>query len=275
MATRKPFLVEHATTFLVAHSDDGLLEPLLVLLDVRGELHPVSLGESLVQVRDFGTLNSAKLLENIGRRIRVGDRSFIVLRPSARDLRATMERGPQTLSPKDIASILFEADVVAGARVVEAGAGSGALTVALARAVGPAGHVTSFDLREDSLRLARANVRSAGVESIVTLERADVRKGIPLRDQDAVLLDIEDPWSAVSAAWEALRPCGHLATFSPNMEQVKETVASVRGLPFVAIRTIELIEREMEVRDVGVRPAFAPLGHTGYLTFSRKVLDTF
>jgi tRNA (adenine57-N1/adenine58-N1)-methyltransferase len=92
---------------------------------------------------------------------------------------------------------------------------------------------------------------------------------------DAVFLDIPDPWAAVPSAWEALRPGGHLASFSPNMEQVKETAAAIRKKPFVDQRTIELIEREMEVRDVGVRPSFAALGHTGYLTFARKVLDTF
>ena len=85
----------------------------------------------------------------------------------------------------------------------------------------------------------------------------------------------EDPWAAVPAAWDALRPCGHLATFSPNMEQVKETAKALRAKPFVGVRTIEVIEREMEVRDVGVRPSHAALGHTGYLTFARKVLDTF
>ena len=107
------------------------------------------------------------------------------------------------------------------------------------------------------------------------LLRGDVRSGITQRDVDAVLIDIPDPWAAVPAAWDALRPCGHLATFSPNMEQVKETVTAIRKNPFIDVRTVELIEREIEVREVGVRPSFAALGHTGYLTFARKVLDTF
>ncbi|TLZ92449.1 MAG: tRNA (adenine-N1)-methyltransferase, partial [Methanobacteriota archaeon] len=99
--------------------------------------------------------------------------------------------------------------------------------------------------------------------------------GISQEDVDAVALDLEDPWAAIEPAWKALRPCGHVAAFSPNMEQVKDTVRAMTRRPFIEIRTVELIEREMEVRDVGVRPSFAPLGHTGYLTFARKVLDTF
>lgn len=235
----------------------------------------MALDGNMARVREVGTLDTAKLRALVGRRLSVGNRSFMVLEPSPRDLLGTMARGPQVLGPKDLAVILFEADVHPGARVIEGGAGSGALTVALAHAVGPSGRVTSYEMREESLRLARANVARAGLADRVDFRALDVRAGFSERDADAVLVDIPDPWAAVPPAWEALRACGHLATFSPNMEQVKETVAAIRAKPFVDVRTIELIEREMEVRDVGVRPSFAPLGHTGYLTFARKVLDTF
>lgn len=228
----------------------------------------------MVTVRGLGTFDSAKLVAHLGRRVEIGGKRFLVLEPSARDLRETMERGAQTLAAKDLALLVHEAGILPGARIVEAGAGSGWLTVALARAVGSSGRINSYDLRPEALRLAAANVEAAGLESVVELRAGDVRKGFGERGVDAVILDIPDPWSAVDAAWEALRPCGHLATFSPNMEQVKETVATIRTRPFVDTRTIEVIEREMEVRDVGVRPSFAPLGHTGYLTFARKVLET-
>lgn len=229
----------------------------------------------MVRVEGVGALDAARLRDNLGRRVSVGSRSFLVLEPGPRDLHETLERGPQVLAPKDLAAILYEADVHAGARVVEGGAGSGALATALARTVGPSGRVFSYELREDSLAVARENVERAGVVDRVEFHAADLRHDLKEREVDAVLLDIPDPWAAVPAAWDALRPCGHLACFSPNMEQVKETVAAIRKKPFVEIRTIELIEREMEVRDVGVRPSFAALGHTGYLTFARKVLDTF
>lgn len=246
-----------------------------VLLDGRGRRFLVASDEPMVRIAGLGTIRTDRLASSLGRRIEIGGRALLILSPSGRDLRETMERGPQTLVPKDLAVLLFETDVRSGSRIVEGGSGSGALTVALARIVGETGQVFSYELEERSLAIARANVQRAGMQARVEFVPADLRQDIVQRDVDAVLLDIPDPWAAVPPAWDALRPCGHLATFSPNMEQVKETVAAIRKRPFVDVRTVELIEREMEVRDVGVRPSFAALGHTGYLTFARKVLDTF
>lgn len=248
---------------------------LLVLLDRRGTKHLVPPGDAIVKVAGFGTFDSAKLLDHVGQKVEVGGKPFLVLVASGTDLHETMGRAAQTLTSKDLAAILYQADVTAGSTVVEAGAGSGGLTLALARAVGPTGRVVSYDFRDEFLSVARANLERTDASSIVTFRMGDVRLGIAEHDVDAVVLDMPDPWAAVASAWDALRPCGHLATFSPNMEQVKETVAAIRGRPFIEVRTIELIEREMEVRDLGVRPSFAALGHTGYLTFARKVLDTF
>ncbi len=247
----------------------------LVLLDERGRKHLAAGSGEMIEIRGVGTFDAQRLQASVGRTLRVGTKSFLVLTASGPDLQETLSRGPQTISSKDLSALLFYADIVPGSKVVEAGVGSGALTVALARAVGPGGRVLGLDLKEDSLATARRNLENASVPTLVELRTGDVRDRLAERDLDAVVLDIPDPWAAVPTVWEALRPCGFLATFSPNMEQVKETTAAIRKKPFVDVRTIELIEREMEVRDVGMRPSFAALGHTGYLTFSRKVLDTF
>jgi tRNA (adenine57-N1/adenine58-N1)-methyltransferase len=247
----------------------------LVLLDDRGRRHWLPESREAVPVEGLGVVNPARFQGMEGRKVIVAGRPFLVLRATTLDLLSSLRREAQTIGPKDIASLLLNADVRPGSRVVEGGSGTGSLTLALARAVGPTGSVVSYDLRPAALEAARRNLRHAGLESVVEFREGDVRSTISERDVDAVFLDIPDPWAAVPSAWEALRPGGHLASFSPNMEQVKETAAAIRKKPFVDQRTIELIEREMEVRDVGVRPSFAALGHTGYLTFARKVLDTF
>jgi len=133
----------------------------------------------------------------------------------------------------------------------------------------------TYDLRQDFLDVARQNVEASGFGPRVEFKVADIRDKIAERDADAFVLDIPDPWAAIGTAWETLRLCGHLAAYSPSMEQMSRTVAALRASAFVEVRTLEIIEREIEARATGTHPSFAPLGHTGYLTFARKVLDKF
>jgi len=241
-----------------------------VLVDDKGRKWLVPIESGMVNVPRLGVVDSEKVLKAVGGVLRIGGEAFLVLRPSSLDLLQTIERKAQIITAKDIAVLLFYSDVKPGDTVVEAGSGSGALTIALARAVGDAGRVISYDVREDFLAVARRNVEAAGVSSRVVFRHGDVRMGID-NPADAVLLDLPDPWNAVKAVHDALRPGGHLASYSPNMEQVKEMVLAMERAPFFEVRTVELLEREMEVREQGVRPAFAALGHTGYLTVGRKV----
>src|SRR2546422_1282684 len=165
---------------------------ILILLDRRGQKYAAPVDGPMARVPDLGTFESANLLKHVGRRIDLGKRSLLVLEPSRRDLHETMQHGPQTLVPKDLAAILYEADIVPGALVVEAGAGSGGLTVALARAVGAAGRGGSFDMGGDALRVARAHVAAAGFEAGEVRLRG-IRKGGPGRDRHAGVLDFGGP----------------------------------------------------------------------------------
>lgn len=247
----------------------------VVLLAESGTKHLVALDGEIVNVPSVGVVRSSALRSAVGRRWSVGGRSFLVLTPAIRDAVETMRREAQIVGPKDAPAILWNCDVKPGDVVVEAGAGSGGLTLSLAHAVGPTGRVVTYDLRPDFLERARENVDAAGLAARVEFKVGDVRSGIAERDANAVFLDMPDPWSAVRSAAEALRMCGHLGSYSPNVEQVSRTVAALREHPFVEVRTVEIIEREIVAQPAGTHPSFAPLGHTGYLTFARKVLDTF
>jgi len=247
----------------------------ILLLEPSGRKHLVILDQETINVPRVGVVRADTLRASLGRRWEIGGRTFLVLTPSIRDKIGTIRRHAQIIGPKDAPSIVWNCDIQADDHVVELGAGSGALTLALAHAVGPNGRVVTYDIRTDSLAVARQNVDAAGFSGRVEFRLRDARKGIDDRDVDAFVVDIPDPWAAVGTGVDALRPCGHFASFSPNVEQVNRTVTALRASTFVEIRSVELIEREIVSHDAGTHPSFAPLGHTGYLTFARKVLDTF
>ena len=246
-----------------------------ILLEPSGTKHLAQLDQETVKIPAVGVVRAETLRKMVGRRWTVGDRSFLVLRPSIRDEVELLQRQAQIIGPKDAPVLLWNCDVKAGDFIVEVGAGSGAMTLALAHAVSPTGRLVSYDLRTDFLEQARRNVVAAGLAGPVEFKIGDARTGFEERNADAVILDIPDPWEAVGSSWEALRPCGHFASYSPNMEQVNRTMKALRTGTFVEVRTVEIIEREIVAHEAGTHPSFAPLGHTGYLTFARKVLDTF
>jgi len=246
-----------------------------VLIDRKSRRHLASFAGPVAKVPDLGVLNLDTVRAHIGRKFEIGGTSVLVLPASRRDRMEGLARRAQSIGPKDAASILFNAAVGPGDTVVEAGAGSGWLTVALASAVGPSGTVVVYERRADFAAFASENVRRAGLNERVTMRVADIVDGIAERDVSATILDIPEPWTAVRACWDALRVGGGFASFSPTAEQVASTVIALRALPFAETRTVEIIERNIEVRDGGTHPSFAPLGHTGYLTFARKALERF
>jgi tRNA (adenine57-N1/adenine58-N1)-methyltransferase len=247
----------------------------VLLLEPSGRKHLVALDEKTIRIPRVGVVRADTLRKAIGRRWSIGGRSFLVLTTSIRDRVETLQRQAQIIGPKDLPSLIWNCDLEAGDFVVEVGAGSGALTMALAQVVGPTGRVVAYDIRRDFLTVAQRNVSAAGFSDRVEFKEGDARRGISETEADALMVDIPDPWEIIGTAAGALGVCGHFASYSPNVEQVHRTVEALRSKPFVEIRSTETIEREIEVHEAGTRPAFAPLGHTGYLTFARKVLDTF
>jgi len=198
--------------------------------------------------------------------------SYRAVRPSLSDLLGSLKRGAQIVTAKDAAHLLYLAGVGPGSTVVEAGAGSGALTIALAFAVGPTGRVISYERRVDFLETARSNVRRAGLEGRVTFRERDiVADGIEERDLSSVVLDLPEPWAVLGSARRALAPGGYVATYTPTYNQLERTVRELRELGFDEVRALELLERGLHVGDGGTRPAFEMLGHTGFLASGRRV----
>jgi tRNA (adenine57-N1/adenine58-N1)-methyltransferase catalytic subunit len=199
-------------------------------------------------------------------------KTYRAVRPSLSDLFGALRRGAQIVTPKDAVQLLLLAGVAPGADVAEAGSGSGALTIALAYAVGAHGHVTSFDRRADFLEAARANVHRSGLADRVTFRERDVaRDGIDLTDLASVVLDLPEPWAVLASAHHALAQGGYVATYTPTYNQLERTVQELRAQRFDEVRALELLERGLHVGDGGTRPAFEMLGHTGFLASGRRI----
>ena len=122
------------------------------------------------------------------------------------------------------------------------------------------------------MEVAEANLRRAGLLDVVELKLADITEGIEERGVDAVVLDIAAPWEAVSHAWEALRPSGSFASFSPTIDQVVKTVEALRAAGFAAIEVVECFLRRVRAEPGRTRPEWLMRAHTGYMVFARKAL---
>lgn len=197
--------------------------------------------------------------------------NFRIFKPIPKDYILKMRRTTQIIYPKDMGLILLYSGIGPGWKVVEAGTGSGALTIVLAYYVRPNGHVYTYEVREDFQRLAMKNIKEAGLEKYVTFKLKDVNEGIDERNVDAVILDMATPWLVVSHAYEALKEGGSFVSYSPTIEQVQKTVSALLKTGFYDITTVECFVRRILVREGRTRPETSMIAHTGYITFARKV----
>jgi len=243
---------------------------LRILMDERGKKYLVKGGEDFQT--DMGIIQSRMIEE-----ARPGDvlrthlgREVYVLKPSLSDYLELMERRCSILLPKDIGMICAYTGIVNGSRVVDAGTGAGTVAMYLANVVGESGHVTTYEIREDFAEVAERNIRDFGFKNIEVKNR-DIKEGIDEDDLDLVFLDLPQPWELMEDLHESLIRGGWAVFYNPYIEQVKILHRVGSKLGFADMRTSEIIEREIEVRRQGTRPRTRMVGHTGYLTFMRRV----
>ncbi|WP_343603034.1 tRNA (adenine(58)-N(1))-methyltransferase TrmI [Mycobacterium sp.] len=200
---------------------------------------------------------------------------FLVLRPLLVDYVMSMPRGAQVVYPKDAAQIVHEGDIFPGARVLEAGAGSGALTCSLLRAAGPHGRVTSYELRSDHAEHARRNVETffGGAPDNWRLEVADVADcTLPDGSVDRVVLDMLAPWDTLDTAARVLVSGGVLMIYLATVTQLSKTVEALRDRRcWTEPRAWETLQRGWNVVGLAVRPQHAMRGHTAFLVWTRRL----
>ena len=197
---------------------------------------------------------------------------LLVLRPTLAEYLQEIPRATQIVYPKDVGAILVLGDIFPGATVVEAGLGSGALTVALLRAVGASGRIIAYEIREELVERALANIRAyAPNYSNLTVKIGDIYQGIEEREVDRLVLDLPEPWQAVSHAAEALRSGGVLLSFLPTTLQIHRLVEALEAdTRFQLIDTVEVLVRPWHVSQRSVRPVHRMVAHTGFITTARR-----
>lgn len=219
--------------------------------------------DDLLGQDEGGTIRSAR-----------GER-FLVVRPTLAEFVLEMPRGAQVVYPKDLGTIVIEADLYPGARVLEAGTGSGSLTMALLRAVGPSGRVVSYELRDDFARIAERNIhRFLGATDALVLRHHDVYEGVLPQDLplDRFILDVPEPWRAVPHAVSSLIPGGIFLAYLPTVPQVVQTAEALQGSgAFALVQTVEVLLRPWNIEGRSVRPAHRMVAHTGFLISARRV----
>ncbi len=210
----------------------------------------------------------------LGRTVRTQlGHAYLALPPSTADLILQQKRTTQIVYPKDAAYILMRLNLYPGRRVVEAGTGSGGLTLALARAVMPTGRVFSYEARPEMQDLARRNLERLGLLPYVELKLRDVSAGFDETDADAVFLDVRTPWDYLAQAYDALAPGGFFGSLLPTVNQVIDLLAGLEAHGgFAEIEVEELLARAYKPVSTRLRPADRMVAHTAFLVFARKVL---
>jgi tRNA (adenine57-N1/adenine58-N1)-methyltransferase len=199
---------------------------------------------------------------------------FYVLKPLPSDYVIYMSRKTQIIYPEDAGLILIYSGIGPGSKVIEAGCGSGALTCILGNYVRPDGYIFSYDIREKSLKRALSNVLKAKLQDFVSIQYGDILiDDLGHTNVDSVVLDMPQPWKAIERIKYYLKLSGTLVSFSPAIEQVKKTTFALQENGFYEINTYELIKRKFQVKKNATHPEVRMIGHTGYMTFARKIND--
>lgn len=232
----------------------------------KGDLYQFS-GETLPHDDLIGRPDGVSVQTSRGTR-------FVALRPTLAENVLKMPRGAQVIYPKDLGMILLWADIYPGAKVLEAGVGSGALTLALLRSVGEKGSVVSYEIRDDFAKQARENISDfLGPAPNLIIRPKDIYEGIEEGPVDRLVLDLPEPWRVVPHAIDALRPGGIFLCLLPTVPQVEQVVAALRNRrAFGFIETFETLLRTWNIEGRSVRPDHRMVAHSAFLTVARRIV---
>ena len=249
----------------------------VLLIDQRGRRHLFMLRKGETFHSDRGWVSHDTIIgQPDGSWVRTSKGTrYVALRPTLSEYVLDMPRGAQVIYPKDLAMVMFWADIYPGARVLEAGMGSGALTLALLRAVGPAGRVVSYEQREDFARRALANIQlRMGEVSTLVVRLQPVEEGLGEEEPvDRAVFDLPEPWRLVEPVARVLRSGGIFLSYVPTIIQSHQLSEALRRHPgYTLVETFETLFRPWNIENTSVRPFHRMVAHTGFITVARRVV---
>jgi len=259
---------------MAEHFQDG---EQALLIDQRGNRHLIFLRKGETFHSDRGWIVHDTIIgqpDGSWHRSSKGTR-YLALRPTLAEYVLEMPRGAQVIYPKDLAMVMFWADIFPGARVLEAGMGSGALTLALLRAVGPEGKVVSYEQREDFCRRALANIHvRLGEVTNLAVRLRPVEEGLAEEEPvDRAVFDLPEPWRLVEPVARVLRSGGIFLSYVPTIIQAHQLSETLRHHPgYALVETFETLLRPWNIEGTSVRPFHRMVAHTGFITVARRVV---
>lgn len=198
--------------------------------------------------------------------------TFYVLQPALTDLVKNIPRNTQILYPKDIGFVLLSLAIGPGKRVIEAGTGSGALTIAFAYSIGDAGRVYSYEMRPEMQRIAIENLKRTELDSRVDFKIRNIADGFDEKDVDAIFLDVPNSYDYLPQVRAALKPGGFFGSILPTMNQVTKLLGALKSDWFAFTEVCEILIRYYRPDAEKFRPVDRMVAHTGFLIFARPLV---
>ncbi len=238
------------------------------LLIIDKKSHLINRSLETVEIKNFGTFPTAIIRDKVHSvEFDLFDKKCKLIPYSLTDIQSNLFRGPQIISPKDIAWLIYNSNLKSGDIVVEAGGGSGALTVALAQTVFPEGKVITFEKNKKHIEIIRKNLNMSPYSNLVTLNHSELKNNTETISCNCVILDLPNPHTIVDWAAKCLQLGGKLLCYVPTINQVEKLLTSLEE--WSQIEVSESIHRTWQSRSKAIRPNTNLIGHTGFVVSAR------